>query len=133
MEEDKLKDLFKSYDPELSSSRDFIERLERNLNAVELIHRDNAAVLKRNRIAVAIASIAGFITGVVFTLLLPFISGIVSSVIDSIPTISSIEPSGDYSIAIAYLVIGALSVFVAVNTYSISLSLLPSRDARRGD
>ena len=66
MEEERLKDIFNDYDPELSSSRNFIERLERNLNAVELIQKENAKATRRNKAAVLIASIAGFITGFIF-------------------------------------------------------------------
>ena len=133
IEDEGIKEIFSSYDPELSSSMAFMERLERNLDAVELIHQENAAVLKRNRIAVAIASAAGFAAGVIFTLLLPYIYGIVRSIIDSFPAISNLDPTGSYSLAAAYIVIGAVSVFVAVNTYSLSLSLRPSLDGRRED
>ena len=132
MEEDKLKDLFKSYDPELSSSRDFIERLERNLNAVELIHRDNAAVLKRNRIAVAIASVAGFITGVVFTLSLPYIEVFVNTLLSSLLSAFRLPDVLYSNQVVSWLLVGAISVFVGLNTYTITLSLLPSRDGKLG-
>ncbi|MDE5814142.1 MAG: hypothetical protein K2H72_07645 [Muribaculaceae bacterium] len=133
MEEDKLKDLFKSYDPELSSSRDFIERLERNLNVVELIHRDNAAVLKRNRIAVAIASVAGFITGVVFSLLLPYIEVFVNFLLSSLLSAFRLPDVIYGNQVVSWLLVGAISVLVGLNTYTITLSIQPSRDARRED
>lgn len=132
MEEDKLKDIFSAYEPKLSSSLVFMERLERNLNAVELIHKENAEVMKRNRIAVAIASVAGFIAGIIFTLQLPYIKGIVASIMETFPAFGSLDSTGSYSLGIAYLIIGAVSVFVAINTYSISLSLQPSRYGKRG-
>lgn len=132
MEEEKLKDLFKRYDPDISSSMAFMERLERNLNAVELIHQENNAVLKRNRMAVAIASAAGFITGVIFTLLFPYINTLVQTLMSAILTAFRL-PDAIYGIhVISWLLIGGVSVFVALNTYTLTLSIIPSRDGRRG-
>lgn len=125
MEDDRLKELFNGYVPKLSSSMDFMERLDRNLNAVELIHRENEAFMKRNRIAVALASLAGFITGVIFTLLFPYLNGLVNSVTDILLSTCSI-PTPLYCIQVlTWLLIGGISVFVSVNTYAISSCLLP--------
>ena len=132
MEEDKLKDLFKSYDPELSSSRVFLERLERNLNVVELIHRDNASVLKRNRIAVAIASVAGFITGVVFSLLLPYIEVFVNYLLSSLLSAFRLPDVLYGNQVVSWLLVGAISVLVGLNTYTITLSIQPSKGGKQG-
>lgn len=123
MEEDKIKDLFSSYDPELSSSLAFMERLERNMEAVEFIHRENEAIMKRNRMAVAIASVAGFVTGVIFTLLFPYISALVETLTGSILATCRI-PDPFYGIQIiSWLLVGGVSVFVALNTYTLTASL----------
>ncbi len=37
MEEDKLKDIFKDFNPDLSSDSDFMSRLERSMKAVEIV------------------------------------------------------------------------------------------------
>lgn len=133
MEEDKIKELFSSYDPELSSSLAFMERLERNMEAVEFIHRENEAIMKRNRLAVAIASVAGFVTGVIFTLLYPYILALVETSVNSLLAACQI-PGALYGIhIITWLIIGAIAVGVALNTYSISISLRPLRCGRRGD
>lgn len=132
MEEDKIKELFSGYDPDISSGIAFMERLERNLNAVELIHQENSEVLKRNRIAVAMASMAGFLTGVIFTLLFPYIDSLVQTLMSTILTACSL-PDSLYGVhVISWLAIGGVSAFVALNTYSLSTSLLSHRQATNG-
>ncbi|MDE6512161.1 MAG: hypothetical protein K2L00_08755 [Muribaculaceae bacterium] len=125
MEEERLKEIFSGYNPKLSSSMDFMERLELRLDAVEIVRKENESIIKRNRIAVVFASLAGFITGVISTLLFPYLHGLVNSVADIILSTCSI-PTPIYGLQIlTWLLIGGISVFVAVNTYSISTSLLP--------
>lgn len=125
MEEDKIKEIFSGYNPEISSSIDFMERLERNLQAVELIHQENEAAIRRNRLAVTIASFSGFVTGVICTLLFPYINAIISSLTYSIASTFQLVDF-DYGInVISWLLIGGVSVLVALNTYNISSSLLP--------
>ena len=63
-----LKSLFTNFEPELSSDFKFMNKLERNLNSVEIIKRHTAEVRSRNKKAVAIAAFAGFIVGFVFSL-----------------------------------------------------------------
>ncbi len=73
MEDDKLKDIFRDFDPDLSSSLQFISKLQRNMEAVEIVRQYNAALRRRNKLAVAIAGLCGFAVGVTLTLLYPFI------------------------------------------------------------
>ena len=44
MEEDKLKDLFVNYNPELPSDFSFMTRLKHNLDQVELVKRHNSEI-----------------------------------------------------------------------------------------
>lgn len=131
MEEDKIKDIFQRYDPDLSSSMAFMERLERNMDAIEFIHKENAAVMKRNRIAVYVATCLGFISGIIFTLLLPYLKDMIGSVMEAIPVAFFQSVISGYTTAISWIIIGAASVFIAVNTYDITLSLQPLRGGRR--
>ena len=127
MEEERIKDLFQEYDPLLSSSMDFIECLERNLDTMEIIHRENAAAMKRNRIAVAAAAAAGFITGVIFTLMFPYIKALIQSMMAAVLTefcLPYTHPT-EYAMTISWLLIGGISVFSALNTYNIILALRP--------
>lgn len=73
MEEDSIKKLFDGFNPELTSDTMFMSRLQRNMEAVELVKRNSAAVRRRNKTAVVVAALAGFVTGVLLTLLLPHI------------------------------------------------------------
>ena len=127
MEEQRIKDIFRSYDPELSSSMAFMDRLERNLYAVEMIHRENEAVMKRNRIAVAVAAATGFITGVVFTLIFPYIKAIVQSMMAAVMTEFNLPSDhySEYAMTISWLLIGGISVFAALYTYNLTHALRP--------
>ena len=129
MEEDKIKDIFNGYDPDLSSSFAFMERLARNMDAIEFIHKENAAVLKRNRIAVATAAAAGFITGVVFTLIFPYINVLIQSMMAAVMTEFLLPENfcGEYAMIVSWLFIGGISVFVSLNTYNLTLTLRPKR------
>ncbi|MDE5586507.1 MAG: hypothetical protein K2I92_09300 [Muribaculaceae bacterium] len=127
MEEERLKNLFSQYDPELSSSMAFIEHLERNLDTVELIHQENAAVMKRNRIAVAIASCTGFMSGVIFTLLFPYIDSLIKSLSDSMLTAYGLTDSLNGLHLISWLSIGGISVFVTINTYNLVNNILSQK------
>ena len=129
MEEERLADLFQEYDPCVSSSLDFMERLKRNLNAIEFIHQEKAAARKRTRVAVALAAAAGFMTGVFFTLIFPYIKSLVQSMMTEFRLPETL--SSEYAITISWLLIGGISVIVALNAYTISLSLTPWRDGRR--
>lgn len=129
-----LKNLFEAYEPELSSSRKFISRLESNLEAIEVLHQENKRAQKRNRIALWIASISGFIAGVSFTLLLPWINSVLTLARNAIACfMPDINEFADYQPTIAWLIIGFASVFVAMNSYDVIISLLPLRDERLED
>ena len=49
MEDDKFKSLFSNFDPELSSDTQFMGRLERNLNSVEIIKQHIAESKSQNK------------------------------------------------------------------------------------
>lgn len=133
MEEDKISRIFREYEPEISSSMAFMERLERNLNAVEMVHRENEAVMRRNRIAIAAAAFAGFISGMIFTLLLPYITEVIRSGFEYLTRINGLYINNSYPQVLSWIIIGAISVFIAVNTYDITLSLLPLKGGKPGD
>lgn len=118
MQEDTLKDIFKNYEPELSSRMDFMNRLEKNLDAVELIHKENANAMKRNRLAVIAASASGFISGILFSLLIPFINQFISELCSRITTdIQLLNKIADYQQVAMWLIIGGISVIISLYTY----------------
>lgn len=129
MEDDKLKSLFSNFEPELSSDFLFMNKLQRNLNSVELIKQHTAEVRSRSRKAVAIAAIVGFIVGFLFSLSLPYLTDAVSNWQLTLPSESVMNVFANNFTIIAWLVIGGTSVFAALNSYEVSLSLLKPKEA----
>lgn len=126
MNDDKLKDLFQNFKPELSSDFKFLTKLQRNMDALELVKHQTAMQRKRNRIAVIVAAITGFVMGVIITILFPILA-------DTLSTFSITLPAPDFSpISINWQIIGYIlaaivSVFTALNAYEITLSRLSRR------
>lgn len=128
MEDDKLKSLFSNFEPELSSDFLFMNKLKRNLNSVELIKQHTVEVRSRSRKAVAIAAIVGFIVGFLFSMSLPYLSEAVSNWQLTLPSESVMNVFANNFTIIAWLVIGGTSVFAALNSYELSLSLLKPKE-----
>lgn len=128
MEDDKLKSLFSNFEPELSSDFLFMNKLKRNLNSVELIQQHTVEVRSRSRKAVAIAAIVGFIVGFLFSLSLPYLSEAISNWQLTLPSESVMNVFANNFTIIAWLVIGGTSVFAALNSYELSLSLLKPKE-----
>ncbi len=123
MEDDKLKDIFKDFDPELSSSLQFMTKLQRNMEAVEIVRQYNAALRRRNKLAVAIAGLCGFAVGVTLTLLYPFIVEWISSFNITLSLRDASTLTIDFSY-IVWLIVAGVSVFSAWNAYQIALAKL---------
>lgn len=129
MEDDKLKSLFANFEPELSSDFRFMNKLQRNLNSVEMIKQHNAEVRARSKKAVAIAAVVGFIVGFMFSLSLPYLNHAVSNWQLTLPSESMLNTFANNFTTIAWLVIGGTSVIAALNSYEISLSLLKPKES----
>ncbi len=50
MNDDDIRDLFKSFEPEISDGDDFIGRLQRNLDSVEMVKARNESFHRSNRV-----------------------------------------------------------------------------------
>lgn len=127
MDNDNLKELFGNFNPDLSSGSDFIARLQQRMDTIEMVRQYNAELRRRNRIAVMIAALAGFIMGVALTLLMPLIG-------DWIATFRLSVPGHAFNIDlhyIAWVLLAAVSMFTALNTYEIALARLASKDPVR--
>lgn len=122
MEEDKLKSLFAEFRPELSSDRQFMNRLTRNMESVEIVKRRMAEMRARNRRAIAVAAVVGFVVGFVFSLVLPYLSGLVADWQLTLPEESVMSVAADYFAVIAWGVTGATAVIAAINTYDMMTS-----------
>lgn len=122
MEEDKLKSLFAEFRPELSSDRQFMSCLERNMESVEIVKRRMAEMRARNRRAIAVAAVVGFVVGFLFSLALPYLSGLVADWQLTLPEESVMSVAADYFAVIAWGVTGATAVIAAINTYDMMTS-----------
>lgn len=124
--EDDLKTIFDGFKPGLSPEFDFMKRLERNIDAVESIKQHNTALHRLNRRAAAVAALAGFVVGTLFSLAMPWLLRCLDSM--DMPSVKLLyAPIEDYANLIAWLVIGAVSVLTATNAYELALRLLPAR------
>ena len=123
MEDDKIKEIFSSYQPELSSSYQFMSRLKKNMEAVEIIKQHNVALRKRNKLAVAIAGFCGFAMGVILTLIFPMIEDWIKSFKINLPMFSSNALNIDFS-NIAWLLVAAISITTSISVYELASSRL---------
>lgn len=126
MDEDRLKDLFSDYQPELSSSFQFMVRLQKNMEAVEIVKQHNLALRRRNKLAVAIAALSGFAMGVILTLLFPLIGDWVSTFSISLPHIHISSVTINYS-CLAWIVMAGVCIITALNAYEIALAKLTQK------
>lgn len=127
MNDDKFKEIFENYKPELSSDFQFMTKLQRNIEAIEIAKQHNSAVLKRHRIAVVLAALSGFVAGVLMTLLLPLAYDWISSIRFLSPGLSAGSITVD-SQMITWIVAAVMSGFTAYNAYVITVSVLPVKE-----
>jgi hypothetical protein len=121
MKDDKLRELFSNFQPELSPSFQFTTKLLKKMEAVEIVKQHNATLKKRNRLAVAIAALCGFIMNMVLYLIFPLINNSASSL--SIPSpyllLNSITIDSSF---VVWIVMAVISVIITRNVYEIALS-----------
>lgn len=122
MEDDKLRSLFADFQPELSSDRQFMSCLMQNMESVEIVKRRMAEMRARNRRAIAVAAVVGFVVGFLFSLALPYLSGLVADWQLTLPEDSVMSVAADYFAVIAWGVTGATAVIAAINTYDMMTS-----------
>lgn len=127
MEDDGIKDLFGRFAPELSSDFRFMERLQRGMEAVELVKQRSAAARKRNRIAVMVSALSGFVTGVLFMLFLPLVKDCVSIVNLKIPYMGLDSVTVDFQIT-GWIAAALVTTLAACNAYVITLSRLSLKE-----
>ncbi|MCM1081785.1 MAG: hypothetical protein NC343_08555 [Muribaculum sp.] len=128
MEDDKIRTLFDNFEPELSSSFQFMNQLKKNMDAVEIVKQHNIALKKRNRLAVVIAAVSGFVMGVILTLLFPLIGDWVSTFNISIPRLQISAITIDFSF-FAWIVMAGVSIIAALNAYEIALAKLTPKES----
>jgi hypothetical protein len=125
MEDDKLRNLFNDFQPELSSSSQFMTKLQKNMEMVEILKQHDIALKKRNKLAVVIAAVSGFVMGVILTLLFPLIGDRVSTFSVSLMHISNMTI--DYSF-VGWIVMAGACIITALNAYEIALAKLAPKE-----
>lgn len=125
-ENDEIKDLFAGFNPQVGGSRDFMNRLSRNLDTIDMIKKHNIAVRRVNRMAAVIAVIAGFAAGVAATMLLPVLKGAVGNV-ETLGISFFFMSTPDLVQTGLWLLVGVVSVLVALSAYDLSAGLLKAR------
>jgi hypothetical protein len=128
MEDEKLKELFTDFQPEMSSSLQFMAKLQKNMERVEILKQHNLAIKKRNKLAVCIAAAIGFLTGVILTLLFPLIGSWVSTFSISLPHLHISSLTIDYSF-VGWIIMAATCIITAINAYEIALVKLTPQDS----
>lgn len=127
MEDDKLKNLFNDFQPELSSSFQFMTKLQKNMEMVEILKQHDIALKKRNKLAVVIAAVSGFVMGIILTLLFPLIGNWVSTFSISLPHLQISSITIDYSF-VGWIVMAGVCIITALNAYEIALAKLTPKE-----
>lgn len=121
MEEDNFKEIFNSFNPDLSSDADFMSTLQRSMNAVEIVRKRNAELHRRGKRAIVIASLAGFVAGVIMTILQPYIIAWFGEIHFRLSIPSSQSVNIDYTL-ISWMATAIISLTIALNTYHMAMS-----------
>lgn len=119
MEDEKIKELFSNFQPELSPSYKFMNNLQKKMEMMDELQRYSAILRRRNRVAVVVAALSGFVSGVITTLLLPLIVSWFSTL--SLPHLQISGMMIDGSI-LGWIAIAGTSVITALSVYDLAMS-----------
>lgn len=127
MEDKDIQLLFQSYRPKLSSDQRFMSTLIANMQKVEFLKRQQEAARRHNRVAVAVAAVTGFLAGVVFMLLMPYISAFLDLFAGQFLSAFRIAVSLSASIPVlSWIIVGMTTVFLSISSYYAALFLQKS-------
>lgn len=121
MDDDKFKALFAGYNPDMQSDDEFMERLHRNLNAIESVKKNVKEAHRRNLLAVIAAAITGFVSGIVLTLCYPYISEYTNDLVSLNPTLALLQPG--YIHITPFIIICLATTVLSYSAYDLTLSL----------
>lgn len=120
IEDEQLRRLFADFNPPMSPASRFMERLEHDMQRVEMVKEATLRLQRRNRVAVVLAALAGFVAGVVFMALYPVFSQWMEEVRIAIPVVTA---EAGYMIWIVMLAL--LTIFASLGTYKSCIHLWP--------
>lgn len=122
MEEDKIRNLFADYRPELSSDSQFMRRLQISMDAVESVRRQSEATRRRCKVAVSAGACAGFAAGVGMSFLAPYIAGWISTILSDAALGLAGMPLREVGLTCSWLISGVVVIAIGCNAYALSLS-----------
>lgn len=130
MEDDKIRDLFTDFDPELTDTSGFMERVTRGLDAVEVVRERQAVMRRRQRRALGVAAFIGVFVGIGLTMLYMLVVDSIAAL--HLPDVTWIVrnfglPVEARDIAVdlripTLLLFAAAATLTAVNAYSFSMA-----------
>ena len=124
--DDKISELFKDYNPGLSSDSLFMERLEHNLRAVDIVKQQLKASHRKNRLAIIAAAITGFIVGVVSVIAYPYLSEIVLKIITNAAFTADFLT--DYTDTVVFCMIAIITGLLSYFAYDTTLILTKDKN-----
>lgn len=127
MEDDKIKSLFAGFEPELTSDDQFMSSLERSLRSVDDVKRYARQARSMCRRAVAIAAVAGFGVGFVFSKALPYLSHYMSAWLLTLPDSAVAGAIAENSAIVMWAITATASVFAALSSFELSLAVMKSK------
>lgn len=113
MEDDKLKQLFENYQPAVNHS--FMSDLNRCLDAVEIVKARQRQMRVRSRRACLAALIAGFTSGFLSAMAMPYISAAMHAINLNLPPMYEMLP--------AWMAVAAVVVLTSLTSYNLTFSL----------
>lgn len=119
MDENEFSDLFASYNTELSSDKLFMLRLQANLRAVSLVKEQVHVMRRKNRLAVIVAAITGFLCGILFAIYYPAFFTLLKSLFAASTVTAKIF--ADYGNVAAWGIICCVTGIAAYSAYDIAL------------
>lgn len=117
----KIRQLFEESIPNLPSDKIFMERIETGIRAIETVKADFSQIKKQNRISALLSCGVGFISGIVLTLLYPFITTLIQEGIFSFMKFS--QGYEVISKMLAWCIIAIICVAISIGTYISSRQL----------
>lgn len=118
MEEDKdLRKIFNDFNPQLSSDRLFMVRLECKLKAMDAVKMQLEKSQRNHKRAIRITAVTGFIFGVVAALSYPMLYAFIADLISSI---GRVEILNEYLGIFTWIIICLLGSALTFTTYDLT-------------
>ena len=116
-----IKKLFEESSEALSPDTKFMERIERAMEAVDTVESLNRSLVKKSRTIAVFSALAGFICGIIMSVISPWIKNLVDSIVMTV--VKNRVAIAEIDIFITYAAIAIISVGAAMVTYQVLSSL----------